>query len=115
MSSPAIRTLLDAIRESNSELLSEIEAVLPVIRPHGEPATLDWINACRTLSDFERDAGRAFVRGSREAEKVSEVVLPWTRQALAIMRWRHSWPAIEGFMKNLPRAFGSLGDRKSVV
>ena len=109
MSSPAIRTLLDAIRESNGELLSEIEAVLPVIRPHGEPATLDWINACRTLSDFERDAGRAFVRGSREAEKVSEVVLPWTRQALAIMRWRHSWPAIEGFMKNLPRAFGSLG------
>ena len=109
MSSPAIRTLLDAIRESNGELLSEIEGVLPVIRPHGEAATLDWINACRTLSDFERDAGRAFVRGSREAEKVSESVLPWTRQALSIMRWRHSSPAVEGFMRNLPRAFGSLG------
>jgi nitric oxide reductase NorD protein len=109
VSSPAIRTLLDAIRESNGELLSEIEGVLPVIRPHGEAATLDWINACRTLSDFERDAGRAFVRGSREAEKVSESVLPWTRQALSIMRWRHSSPAVEGFMRNLPRAFGSLG------
>ncbi len=109
MSSPEIRTLLDAIRESSAELLFEIEAVLPVIRPHGEAITLDWIHACRTLYDFDHEAGKSFARGSREAEKISEVVLPWTRQALAIMRWRHSWPAIEGFMKNLPRAFGSLG------
>ena len=97
MSSPAIRTLLDAIREANADLLSEIETVLPAIRPHGEAVTLDWINACRTLFDFDREAGKAFAHGSREAEKVSEVVLPWTRQALQIMRWRHSWPAIEGF------------------
>ena len=109
MSSPAIRALLDAIGESNSELLAAIEGVMPVIRPHGEPITLDWINAARTLFDFDREAGRAFVKGSREAEKISETVAPWTRQALAIMRFRHSWPAIEGFMKNLPRAFGSLG------
>ena len=109
MSSPEIRTLLDAIREVSSELLAEIEAALPAIRPHGEAVTLDWIHACRTLFDFDHEAGKAFARGSREAEKISEAVLPWTRQALAIMRWRHSWPAIEGFMKNLPRAFGSLG------
>ena len=109
MSSPEIRTLLDAIREASADLLFEVEAVLPVIRPHGEAITLDWIHACRTLYDFDHEAGKAFARGSREAEKISEVVLPWTRQALSIMRWRHSWPAIEGFMKNLPRAFGSLG------
>jgi uncharacterized protein with von Willebrand factor type A (vWA) domain len=109
VSSPEIRTLLDAIREASGDLLIEIEAVLPVIRPHGEAVTLDWIHACRTLYDFDHEAGKAFARGSLEAEKISEVVLPWTRQALAIMRWRHSWPAIEGFMKNLPRAFGSLG------
>jgi len=109
VSSPAIRTLLDSIRESNGDLVTEIEGVMPVIRPHGEAITLDWVNACRTLSDFDREAGKAFVRGSREAEKISETVLPWTRQALQIMRWRHSWPAIQGFMKNLPRAFGSLG------
>ncbi len=109
MSSSAISTLLDAIRESNASLLTEIEAVLPVIRPHGEAETLDWINASRTLFDFDHEAGKAFVRGSREAEKISEVVLTWTRQALQIMRWRHSSSAIEGFMRNLPRAFGSLG------
>ncbi len=109
MTSPAIRTLLDAIREANSDLLLEIEAVLPAIRPHGEAVMLDWISACRTLHDFDREAGKAFTRFSRDAEKISETVLPWTRQALQIMRWRHSWPAIEGFMRNLPRAFGSLG------
>ena len=109
MSSPAIRALLGAIREANAELVVEIEGVMPVIRRHGEQTTLDWINACRTLFDFDREAGRVFVRGSREAEKVSESVLPWTRQALAISRFRHAWPAIEGYMKNLPRAYGSLG------
>ncbi len=109
MTSPAIRILLDAVREAHVELIADIDAVLPVIRPHGEAVMLDWIQACRTLYEFDREAGRAFARGSREAEKISEVVLPWTRQALAIMRWRHSSPAIEGFIKNLPRAFGSLG------
>jgi hypothetical protein len=109
VSSPAIRALLDAIRAASEELAADIEGVMPVIRPHGEQVTLDWINACRTLFDFDREAGRAFLRGSREAEKISETVQSWTRQALALSRFRHSWPAIEGFMKNLPRAYGSLG------
>jgi hypothetical protein len=109
VSSPAIRALLDTIKASSGELLAGIEGVLPAIRPHGEQVTLDWINACRTLFDYDPEAGRAFMRGSREAEKVSETVTPWTRQALGIMRFRNAWPAVDGFMKNLPRAFGSLG------
>ena len=70
---------------------------------------LAWLRACRSLSDFDREAGRAFIRGSVEAERISETVLPWTQQALEFTRWRGSWRALEGFMANLPRAFGSLG------
>ena len=109
MTSVAIRAFLENLGGSHPELVTEIQAVMPVIRPHGEAETLEWMAACRSLYEFEREIGKTFTRASREAEKVSEVVLPWTQQALQIMRWRHSWPAIEGFMKNLPRAYGSLG------
>ena len=82
---------------------------LPALQHHGEATVLSWLDAARRLATYDRDAGIAFIRGSREAEKVSETVLPWTEQALAFMQWPGSAPAIDGFMKNLPRAFGTLG------
>lgn len=82
---------------------------LPALRHHGDENVLRWIEAARQLFEHDRDAGKAFIRGSREAEKISETVLPWTEQALAFLQWPAPAPAVEGFMKNLPRAFGSLG------
>jgi hypothetical protein len=104
-----ISTLLQQLKEASLVAHREVEQVLPVIRPHGDEITRTWIEACRKLFDYDREAGKAFIRGSREAEKVSETVLPWTAQALHFMRWRSAWRALEGFMQNLPRAFGSLG------
>ena len=83
--------------------------VLPALLHHGDAIVLQWLAAARRLMDFDRDAGAAFIRGSREAEEVSETVLPWTGQALEFARWPASTPALAGFMKNLPRAFGALG------
>ena len=105
----AIRDLLGALRESSIAAHREVEQTLPDIAPHGDAITLAWLTACRALFDFDREAGRAFIRGSAEAERVSETVLPWTEQALQFIKWRGSWRALEGFMANLPRAFGSLG------
>ncbi|HSQ06063.1 MAG TPA: hypothetical protein VLN59_18645, partial [Burkholderiales bacterium] len=105
----AIQELLDRLKERNAVAAREIERVLPAIEAHGERVALAWLDASRTLYDFDREAGTAFVRGSLAAEKVSETVLPWTEQALQFVKWRGSWRALEGFMKNLPRAFGSLG------
>ena len=105
----AIRELLDELKETSFVAHREVEHVLPAIRAHGDQVTLTWLTACRRLFDFDREAGKAFIRGSREAEKISETVLPWTGQALEFLRWRGSWRALEGFMANLPRAFGSLG------
>ena len=105
----AIRELLGELRDQSHAAHREVERVLPAIEPHGEDVTLAWLEACRTLFEFDREAGKAFIRGSAEAEKISETVLPWTEQALEFMRWRGSWRALEGFMTNLPRAFGSLG------
>jgi len=101
--------LIRELKESSPAAYREVEQVLPSIRPHGDEVTLVWLEACRRLFDYDREAGKAFIRGSREAEKVSETVLPWTRQALQFTRWRGSWRALEGFMSNLPRAFGTLG------
>ena len=106
---PAVEQAVNQLRELSAVAHREAEAVLPVIARHGEDIALQWLAACAALSGFERDAGRAFIRGSLEAEQVSETVLPWTAQALAFMQWRASWRALEGFMANVARAYGSLG------
>jgi nitric oxide reductase NorD protein len=105
----AIEEVLAQLRDANPGTLHEVELALPEIRPHGEDVTCAWLVACQRLSNYDREAGRAFARGSREAEKVSETVLPWTEQALQFLRWKNAWRALEGFMANLPRAYGSLG------
>lgn len=105
----AIAEFLHELKETSFVAHREVEQVLPVIRAHGDEVALRWIHACRRLFDFDREAGKAFIRGSREVEEVSETVLPWTEQALEFLRWRGSWRALEGFMANLPRAYGSLG------
>src|SRR5687767_1645106 len=104
-----IREVLGALEQQSQAAHRDIENTLTAIEPHGEDVTFAWLSACRSLFDFDREAGRAFIRGSAEAERVSETVLPWTEQALQFMKWRGSWRALEGFMANLPRAFGSLG------
>ena len=87
----------------------EVGDALPALRHHGDEVVLAWLDAVRQLFVHDREAGKAFVRGSREAEKISETVLPWTRQALQFVQWPGSVAAVDGFMKNLPRAFGTLG------
>ncbi len=106
---PAIEQAVAELRDLSVVAHREVEAVLPAIAAHGEAEALQWLAACKALFSFERDAGKAFIRGSLDAEKVSEEVLPWTQQALAFMQWRASWRALEGFMGNVARAYGSLG------
>ena len=105
----AIDELLAQLRDASPAAHREIEQALPDIRPHGEEVTLAWLVACRGSSiTTARRAGRSSAAAA-EAEKVSETVLPWTEQALQFLRWRGAWRALEGFMANLPRAYGSLG------
>jgi len=106
---PTVEQTFAGIKDLSIAAYKEVEAVLPSIAPYGEADTLYWLEACKALYSFERDAGRAFIRGSLEAEQVSEEVRTWTGQALAFMQWRASWRALEGFMANVARAYGSLG------
>src|SRR4029079_5924054 len=87
----------------------EVADALPALQHHIDDVALVWLDAVKRLLQHDREAGKAFVRGSREAEKVSETVMPWTEQALEFVRWPNSAAALEGFMRNLPRAFGTLG------
>jgi nitric oxide reductase NorD protein len=105
----AIEELLAQLRDASPATYNEVELSLPAICVHGEEATCAWLVACRRLSDYDREGGKAFARGSREAEKISETVLPWTEQALQFARWKNAGRALEGLMANLPRAYGSLG------
>jgi hypothetical protein len=104
-----ISEFLRQLKDASIVAHREVEQVLPAIEAHGPQVTLAWLDACRRLFEFDREAGKAYIRSSGEVERVSETVLPWTEQALMFLRWRGAWRALEGFMNNLPRAFGSLG------
>ncbi|MES2562712.1 MAG: VWA domain-containing protein, partial [Pseudomonadota bacterium] len=106
---PTIEGLLEELKAQSVAAHRDIEDALKVISAHGEKVAIAWLSACHSLIQHDREAGRVFIRGSVDAERVSETVLPWTEQALEFMRWRGSWRALEGFMGNLPRAFGALG------
>ena len=109
MTPTTIQETLRQLSETSSVAHSEALDVLPALQHHGDETVRRWLDAVRRLSDYDSDAGIAFVRGSREAEKVSETVVPWSDQALKFLRWPASARALEDFMKNLPRAFGTLG------
>jgi nitric oxide reductase NorD protein len=100
---------LEAIAALSQRSHREAVDVLPTIRRHGEQTVNAWLTAARRLLEYDLDAGSAFVHGTREAERISETVMPWTAQALRFLQWPAATAAIEGFMKNLPRAFGTLG------
>ncbi|MBI2312200.1 MAG: VWA domain-containing protein [Betaproteobacteria bacterium] len=104
-----VEKALAALAEASFVAHRDALAALPCVRRHGDAAALEWLKACRELFLHDRDAGRAFIRGTPAIEEVAEEVLTWTRQALQFMKWRNSWKAVEGFMDNLPRAYLILG------
>ena len=87
----------------------EALAALPALDHHGEAVLLQWLDAARRLYEHDSEAGKTFIRGSLDAEKISETISPWTAQALLFLQWPAPAPALGGFMQNLPRAFGMLG------
>ena len=67
----AIEEQLTQLRDTSFVAHREIEQVLPAIRPHGDEVTLAWILACRKIFDYDREAGKAFIHGSLEAERAA--------------------------------------------
>ena len=61
---PTIPELLEQLKETSFVAHREIEQVLPAIRAHGDEVALTWLAACRRLFDFDREAGKAFIRCS---------------------------------------------------
>jgi nitric oxide reductase activation protein len=107
--SPDIELQLTRLRELSAVTSRSAEQDLPVILAHGQDAARAWLDAACRLLAHDRDSGRAFVEGSREAEEASEQVLPWTEQALAFTRWAGCARAVEAFMHELPVAYATLG------
>ena len=105
----AIDEALARLAARSDDAHSEALAARPVIARYGKTVLLEWLQACAELVAHNPEGGRAFIRGSVAAEAASEEVLPWTAQARRFARWRGSARALEGFMENMPAAFGSLG------
>ncbi|MEW5709985.1 MAG: VWA domain-containing protein [Pseudomonadota bacterium] len=107
--SGASEDLLHHLAQASFVAHRDALAALPAIRRHGEDVARRWLAACRVLFLHDREAGKAFIRLSGQAERMSETVLPWTSQALAFLDFPSPARAVEGFMENLPQAFATLG------
>ncbi len=100
---------LESIAALSQRSHREALVLLPTLEKHGEQSVTAWLAAARRLLEYDIDAGGAFVFGTREAERIAETVMPWTAQALRFLQWPAATAALDGFMKNLPRAYGALG------
>jgi hypothetical protein len=105
----AIQQVLVDLEQISFVAHRDTQAALAVIQPYGDEVTLQWVLACKVLFEHDRDAGKAFIRGSEAACLASNSVLPWTQQALQFLAWRGSWKAVDGFMQQLPEAYQSMG------
>ena len=107
--SPKVERSLESLRELSFVAHRAAEETLPVIVRHGDSAALFWLDACQKICAHDRDAGSAFIAGSRSAEASSEEVVPWVEQALNFTRWAGCSRALEAFMHELSSAYGTLG------
>ena len=104
--------VLRALRElEEASIIAHREALeaMPAIARHGDAVLAQWLDACRILFLYGREAGKAFIRGSRAAEEAAEEVLPWTRQALRFAELQDATEIVETFMAQLPDAYAVLG------
>ncbi|HEV2009299.1 MAG TPA: hypothetical protein VGQ88_11320, partial [Burkholderiales bacterium] len=67
----AVEESLRRLGETSFAAHREVLDTLPALQHHGDETIVRWLAAARRLIDHDRDAGKAFIRGSREAEKVS--------------------------------------------
>lgn len=87
----------------------DVLTALPVIQQSGDDITLTWLRAAQTLFEHDREAGKAFIRGSVTVAQACQCVLPWTQQAVRFTAWHGSWKAMTGYMEQLPEACRILG------
>jgi nitric oxide reductase activation protein len=106
----AVSEALEALSKVSFVAHRDASSALPSVQAvSGEAEALEWLAACQRLFEFDRDAGRAFTRGTPAAISACGMVLPWTRQVLRFLDLQGSWKAIDGFMSNLGHAYGALG------
>ncbi|MHB8455450.1 MAG: hypothetical protein ACYDDO_12310 [Acidiferrobacterales bacterium] len=105
----AIQQVLQELNDASFVAHRDTLLALPALEGFGETPTLAWLETCRDLFFHDRDAGKAFIRGSAAAAGAAGSMQPWTTQAREFLRWRGSWKALEGFMSAFAAALGSLG------
>lgn len=105
----AIQEELQALEQISFVAHRDTREALPAMESAGEDTALLWVRACKALFLHDRDAGKAFIRGSQAALEASGEVVQWTEQALKFTQWRGSWKAIDGFMESLAEAYRRFG------
>ncbi len=106
----AIDEQLAQLRDLSPVAHRELEQALPAIRTHGEAAALAWILAGPQAPRLRPRGGQGLhPRQPRGGADIRDGRSRGPSRRCSSPRWRGAWRALEGFMANLPRAYGSLG------
>ncbi|MEJ2060935.1 MAG: VWA domain-containing protein [Gammaproteobacteria bacterium] len=90
------------------EALESLESIDPADR-------LYWLETARDLFFHDREAGKAFMRGTPALAAAMPALRPWVDQARAFSQWVNSWRALAGFMAQageVSRAWGESGEQR---
>lgn len=79
-------------------------AALPEIRPLGVSAVLEWLATTEVLFGHDREAGKAFIRGSGAVARALGGTSPWCIAARRFCAWSNCGPTVWAFMNALPDA-----------
>lgn len=102
----ALARQLAALAELSFVAHRDAVAVLPALEPWGAAAQARWLRMAQTLFVYDRDAGKAFIRGTPASLAAFGGLEPWAEGAQAFCATRGSARAVEAYMQALPRAAG---------
>lgn len=106
MEDPEIRLALVLSELSDLSFVAhrDLTNALPAITPFGAETVALWAQTGRDLFLHDRDAGKAFLRGSARLAQTTGDVDTWTTQARAFLRFRGSWKALTNYMEQFAEA-----------
>ena len=110
-----IQAILQHLEDVSYVARRDAGEALPTIEPFGLQTQLDWLEAARALFFHDREAGKAFMRGSPALAGALPEPALWMGQARGFTAWVNAGDALQGFMQqaaSVYQAWGRQGEER---
>lgn len=104
-----IESILQQLEDLSFVAQRDAREALPVLGKQPADVRLEWLKTARDLFFHDREAGKAFMRGTPPLYEDWPNLRAWCTQARVFLGWVNSWMALEGFMRQAGRVFATQG------